>query len=511
MLKKRIYGIITIVFGTAFLGVFLAFLLLVLLPGFINNPAIVILTAILSTIVVVLFFISLIQWWNQVSELRTLRAQSLYNFGTDAFYFNLAVFEAKASYLRRRIGSHKQSQYILAFTGTSQDGANNENKRQAIGAFNGKIMAYLLDRFTKAKTLRNHVFCYSQGIFLVYCLGDDREKVLHLAEECAKDIYEMSDEKNLHILVMPYFGISEVEPKQELIEAIENAKLARNLSERNFEQITFYQNSFRKSLGQDDAKEIADALKNNEFVVYYQPKFNLKINRFTSSEALIRWQSPNRGLLGPGSFIPQAEQLGMIHEINTYVFEKVCQDLNENIRRGRKILPVSLNFSLFEFFSPDFLDTLLDTISKYNINPRYIEIEITETTSQSNTFLSVSIIKKLKERGIRVLMDDFGIGYSNIGNLSKIPFDTIKIDKSYVDNIASDTKAREIVACLIQLGKINGMEVVAEGADNLAQVEALKEAGCDTIQGFYYSKPLAKAEFDRFLLNNPFEQKEDEA
>ena len=167
MLKKRIYGIITIVFGTAFLGVFLTFLLSVLLPGFINNPAIVILTAILSTIVVVLFFISLIQWRNQVSEQRTLRAQSLYNFGTDAFYFNLAVFEAKASYLRRRIGSHKQSQYILAFTGTSQDGANNENKRQAIGAFNGKIMAYLLDRFTKAKTLRNHVFCYSQGIVLV--------------------------------------------------------------------------------------------------------------------------------------------------------------------------------------------------------------------------------------------------------------------------------------------------------------------------------------------------------
>lgn len=511
MLKKRIYGILTITFGTLFVLAFVGLLLVLLLPNITNSTLLIIPIVIFAITFIAFFFIGLIQWRNQVSEEKTLRSQALYNLGRDLPYFNLPVFEAKVTLARRSPSRRKLDQYIFAFTGTTQDTFNNENRRQASIQFNGKIMDYLLNYFTSTKSIRNHIFCFNRGVFLVYCFGDDREAVIKLAERIAKDVYEMAEEKNLHILVMPYFGIEEVTPKQELVEVIENAQLARNLSERNYEQITFYQNSFRKSTTQDDVKELTEALANNEFVVYYQPKFNLKINRFTSSEALIRWNNPKKGLLGPYYFIPKAEQSGMIHEINTYVFEKVCQDLNETMRKGRRLLPVSMNFSLFEFYSPDFLDFILDTIDKYKINPRYIEIEITETTSQSNPFLSVSIIKKLKEHGMRVLMDDFGIGYSNIGNLSKIPFDTIKIDKSYVDNIATDPKAKEIVTCLIQLGKINGMEVVAEGADTAEQISILKEAGCDTIQGFYYSQAISKADYDKFLLDNKFEKKEDNA
>ena len=138
----------------------------------------------------------------------------------------------------------------------------------------------------------------------------------------------------------------------------------------------------------------------------------------------------------------------------------------------------------------------------------FIEIEITEATSQANQFLSISIIKKLKENGIRVLMDDFGVGFSNVGNLKKIPFDVVKIDKSFIDGIVNDTKSREIVKFLIGLCKVNDMEVVAEGVDNKEQVEILRKAHCDTIQGFYYSEALEKKAFEAFLNNNPFEKKE---
>ena len=175
------------------------------------------------------------------------------------------------------------------------------------------------------------------------------------------------------------------------------------------------------------------------------------------------------------------------------------------------MLPVSVNFSLYEFYSPNFLDTIVNTLDEFDIPSDLIEIEITEATSQANSFLSISILKKLKERGIRVLMDDFGVGFSNLSNLKKMPFDAIKIDKSFIDDIVEDTKAREIVRFLINLCKVNNMEVVAEGVDKKDQLELLKKFRCDTIQGFYFSEALAKKDYEMFLKNNTFEKKEDNA
>ena len=172
------------------------------------------------------------------------------------------------------------------------------------------------------------------------------------------------------------------------------------------------------------------------------------------------------------------------------------------------MLPVSVNFSLYEFYSANFLDTIVKIMEEYDIPTHLIEIEITEATSQANQFLSISIIKKLKDRGIRVLMDDFGIGFSNIGNLKKIPFDAIKIDKSFIDDLVTDIKAQEIVKLLIGLSKVNGMEVIAEGVDNKEQVDILRKIKCDTIQGFYYSRALSSKDYEKFLADNPFEKKE---
>ena len=172
------------------------------------------------------------------------------------------------------------------------------------------------------------------------------------------------------------------------------------------------------------------------------------------------------------------------------------------------MIPVSINFSLYEFFSTNFLNSILNLIEEYKISPQYIEIEITEATSQANTFMSVSIIKKLRDRGIRVLMDDFGVGFSNIGNLRKIPFDAVKIDKSFIDDIVIDSKSRAIVKFLIELCQANEMEVIAEGVDNKEQAEILKKFKCNTIQGFYYSKALPIKEYEKFLISNPFEKKE---
>ena len=228
-------------------------------------------------------------------------------------------------------------------------------------------------------------------------------------------------------------------------------------------------------------------------MVYYQPKFNLKQRRFISSEALIRWNSPERGLLSPMKFINKAEKSGLIHKLDMYVLETVCKDLAETKRKGLRLLPVSINFSIYEFYGPNFVDGLFEMIDHYNVDPHLIELEVTESTTGVNQFLSISILKRIRERGIRILMDDFGVGYSNFSNLRNLPFDVLKVDKSLVDDIVVD-----------QIG----MEVIAEGVDNEKQVEILKECNLDTIQGYYYSRPIPKADYMKLLKSNPFEKKE---
>lgn len=146
-------------------------------------------------------------------------------------------------------------------------------------------------------------------------------------------------------------------------------------------------------------------------------------------------------------------------------------------------------------------------MNKYNIPPTLIEIEITEQTTNANNFIATSILKRIKDLGIRILMDDFGVGYSNIMNIRKTPIDVIKIDKSFIDEIVTDARTRSIVKFLIELCKTNSLESIAEGVNDVKQVEILKKLKCDTIQGYYYSKPLCRNDFEKFLLSNNFEKK----
>ena len=390
----------------------------------------------------------------------------------------------------------------------------NANRDDSITLLNARIASYLskfvhvVKSNNSRKRRKDRVVCFNRGSFLVYLFLDNEHEVRHIVDEISNNVFQIAEEHQIHIYVQPFFGVAEIEEEKPLLESIEDANIARNVSERNFETLTYYHDSFRRRSSKEEIDEITEALANDEFVVYYQPKFNLNTRRFISAEALVRWNSKKHGLLPPNKFIPVVEAAGLIHEIDTFVFKRVCEDLNEAKRRGRRLLPVSINFSLYEFYSSEFLNSIIDILDKYKVNPSYIEIEITEATSRANTFTAISIIKKLRDRGIRVLMDDFGVGFSNIGNLRKMPFDAVKIDKSFIDDITTDLKSRAIVKFLIELCLANDLEVIAEGVDDKEQVEILKKLRCNTIQGFFYSKPLPQKEYEKFLLNNPFERKE---
>ena len=504
-------NLILVILSAILLVGFIVALLVLNAIGFLQENNFVEALLIAATILAAaLFAITLFAFFSQYTLLKSLQIENEFILGQRVAFNNLYAFQKRSNSLASSVFRKKLPQHIMAFTVSNLIVAQNVNRNNEIFILNSHLVDFLArlpKEILKGKK-RDFVFGFSRGAFLIYAFRQNEQTLQHISEIISDEIYSFASKECTHLWVQPFFGITAVEKDKPIPYQVENALLARDFSEKNFETITYYQPSFRKSVAANDIQELQEALDRGEFVVFYQPKYDLNKKQFVSAEALIRWNSQKYGLLAPTKFLGKAEAMGLIHEIDTYVLTKVCEDLNDLRKRGKRMMPVSVNFSLYEFYSSNFLDTIIETLEKYDIPTNLVEIEITEATSQANQFLSISIIKKLKEKGVRVLMDDFGVGFSNIGNLKKIPFDCIKIDKTFIDDITADMKSREIVKFLINLCKINGMEVIAEGVDNKEQVELLKKAKCDIIQGFYYSKPISKVDYEKFLMDNPFEKKE---
>lgn len=512
MRNRRLYLALSIIFGVLFGASFIYFLVL-LITGLLDEYIIVsysLLSAIPLFSILLVYFVT--RYLTANAMVKNLMGENRHNLGEATTFFGLTAFLTQTNRISRLSRFRKRKQYLISFTATNLAIMQNPDRDDMITLLNSKIAKYLnkLAIINNKKARNSFIPCFNRGTFLIFYVNDDEYEITRLVDNITAEIFSIAEKNQIHIYVQPFFGVAEIHTNTNLLETIEDANIARGVSERNFETLTYYHDSFRKRSSREEINEINEALMNNEFVVYYQPKFSLGTKRFISSEALIRWDSKKHGLLSPSKFIPIVEQAGLVHEIDTFVFRRVCEDLNEAKKKGKRILPVSINFSLYEFYSSEFLNSIMDLLDNYQINPSLIEIEITEATSRANSFTAISIIKKLREKGIRVLMDDFGVGYSNIGNLRKIPFDAVKIDKSFIDDIAFDLKSRAIVKFLIELCQANDLEVIAEGVSSKEQVEILKKYKCNTIQGFYYSQALSLKDYEKFLANNPFERKEND-
>ena len=441
--------------------------------------------------------------------IKQLETENTYTLGEAIRFYNLEAFKNKVSKYFRRHKYTKQTRYIMAFTPTALDISSNKNRDKILTNINLKLVKFFDKLFAEDRSTEfeksNTVYAFSRGIFFFFFFTEEDAFIHRLITTISNECFRMVNEDKVKIWVQPFFGIKRIDEDSSVASSIEDVMIARDRSEKNYESFTYFKKTFRE--GEETvSNEIAQALDNDEFVPYYQPKFSLNEHCFVSVEALARWNSPVHGLVGPAKFIDEAGRAGLLNAIDIRIFELAVRDISENLKRGRRVLPVSVNFSLYEFFSRNFLNTIIDTLKKYQVPSHYVQIEITETTSQVNKFLSLSVIKKLKDHGIRVLMDDFGVGYSQIENLRQIPFDAIKIDKSFTDRIVSDEKTRTITKFLTELGHANGMEVIVEGAETKEEVELLRKLKVDTIQGFYYSRPLSFEKYNELLKSNNFEK-----
>lgn len=300
----------------------------------------------------------------------------------------------------------------------------------------------------------------------------------------------------------PCFGIYEIEQPELIDQMSDRAKLAiESIKYDVFTHIAVYDDQLRQE--QLRQKELEDhfeqAVEQQEFVLYYQAKYNLKKERYEGAEALVRWDSSHCGFLAPGSFIPLFERNGFIIQLDTYLFRHACRQIREWLDAGIASGPISVNLSRIHLFQSDFVDEYLAIMAQYRIPTGMVQIEITETALFDNDEAMIALLNRLRAHGVPILMDDFGSGYSSIMMLKNIPIDILKIDKGLIDDLETSENARKIVRNIIHLSHQLGLSVVAEGVETEGQATLLKTYECDEIQGFYYAKPVPAKEFEALI------------
>lgn len=267
------------------------------------------------------------------------------------------------------------------------------------------------------------------------------------------------------------------------------------------QNVCYYQDELENQMLSDHKiKECMEtALAENQFCVYYQPKNNSKTGEICGAEALVRWIHPEYGFMSPGQFIPIFEETGFITKLDTYVFEQVCSDMAEWRKNELPCVPVSINISRKDFYEEDWLLQRDLFVQKHQLDRDLIHLEVTESLYAENEDQIKSGIQWLQNQGYKIEMDDFDSGYSSLGMLASMSLDVIKLDISFARNIRI---TKIVVESMIELAHRLHLVAIAEGVETQEQFETIQKLGCDIIQGFYFSKPLPKEEFEVYMNKN---------
>ena len=246
-------------------------------------------------------------------------------------------------------------------------------------------------------------------------------------------------------------------------------------------------------------RSMVKALKRNEFQIYYQPKHDSRTGRLVGAEALVRWTHPEFGFLSPVEFIPVFEQTGFISEVDFYAWKRTCQNQRKWQEKGLRIVPISVNCSRSELLQNDFLRKWFKPLKDNNLTPESMHLEVTESLFSEQLDRLAKVLRECQERGVKIELDDFGTGYSSLSMFQLLPLDIVKFDMAFVKGLDNPRQAQVMAAC-VRLVRNLGMEITAEGVETSEQLYKVKRMGIDTVQGYYYSHPLPKEEFEKFLV-----------
>jgi EAL domain-containing protein (putative c-di-GMP-specific phosphodiesterase class I) len=245
--------------------------------------------------------------------------------------------------------------------------------------------------------------------------------------------------------------------------------------------------------------DLHSAVALKQFVLHYQPKVDMRNGMIRSAEALIRWVHPTRGAISPAEFIPLAEECGLIGAIGEWVIREACRQARVWQKDGLAALRISVNLSASQFRDSRLVDTIRRALEDADLQARYLEVELTESAVMSDPEQSIAILEQLSRMGVLVSVDDFGTGYSSMSYLRRFPIDKLKIDRIFINEIASRPEDASIVRAIVSLAHSLSLKVVAEGVETPAQLDFLEAAGCDEYQGYHFSHPLSAGDFERFV------------
>lgn len=420
----------------------------------------------------------------------------------------IAELPNKNRFIWERDKSHTGDSYAAAFI----DFQNLQELNDFFGPeYEEIIFREVVRRIRQSSCLKNTLYAYRQDR-LAICYkepGDFYADLKSIAEAISAGL----DIADIQLKLRATIGYSALNNRDissdQLIQEANTASIySKNLSKS--ETISSYSDQLNQQLNRRKFLETAlvSALEHSEFDVYYQPKVSTFDNKIIGAEALVRWQHKSEGFISPAEFIPISEKIGLIVPISNLVLKKAFEQAKIWTEKFSRDFRIAVNISAIQLETPDFLQNILNLAEDAGLKPENIELELTESVVMEDLESSLVICNEIQNTGINLSLDDFGTGYSSLAYLKKLPFEYLKIDRSFIQNLPDDSDDQSIIRAIMSVAKQLDMKVVAEGVETRQQLNLLKDMQCDEIQGYYFSKPLNASDFDKMLHSAVSESKE---
>lgn len=342
---------------------------------------------------------------------------------------------------------------------------------------------------------------YSDHVVSLFLAKDDPEEmnaVLRRAHQAFTDYHRVLYPKiSLHLNV----GVCYVSPEDDAItQAIDRANIARRSAKGNYSVhfVEYTEEHFKLKENENRLIPLFEkALEEGNIQVYLQPKYSVKEQVIVGAEALSRLLDEDGKIIPPDSFVPVLENSGKVLDLDWYVMKYVFTKIRDWLAEGRRVVPVSINLSKLHFYYDDLVDRIIEEFEKYDFSPEYIEFEVTESVFFEEAELIIHKIEKLRERGFKVSVDDFGAGYSSLNLIGILPVDTIKLDKGFIKNSLGNKRGKDIIKGLISILNEIDLDIVCEGIETKEEEREVYEFGCDSMQGFLYDRPIPVEIFEQ--------------
>lgn len=405
--------------------------------------------------------------------------------------YNLNAFLAKADEI---MSENIDRNYAVLYSDVNQFKLINDN----YGYRAGDRILIALAEILKSTGGSNAIVARITGDkFVALYPYEDTEELTDLVKSIVHDSKHIQRDTDDYYKLTLAIGIYPIQSGDSAIIAVDRANIARkNVEDSHLHNYMYYDESMHNSMLEQKNIEdsMEEALQNHEFSVYYQPKFDITTGKLVGSEALVRW-SRHSGMIPPIRFIPLFEENGFIVPLDYYVLDSVCASMRKRLDAGKRVLPVSVNFSRVHL-STDVLPVVIKTtLERYDIPPHLIEIEITESALAATEDYQINILHEIRSLGCVLAMDDFGSGMSSLNTLRKLPFDVLKIDRDFLYSNSSSERERIVLSNVVRMAFDLNMRVICEGVETKEQEEFLRQIGCRYVQGFLYARPLPEEQF----------------